>query len=160
MTKGGFFIPSFFVIGESGLIWYQNYTLTDLSKGERKTMVSHLGIKFTDLGDDYLEGSMPVDYRTQQPFGLLHGGASCVLGETLGSVASNLVIDHEKFYAVGQSLTAHHLKSAKDGHVVGVCSAIHLGRSSHIWDINIFNQDKSLLICRVTLTTAIRPAVK
>ena len=98
---------------------------------------------------------MPVDHRTVQPFRLLHGGASCVLAETLGSIASNLIVDPKKFYAVGQSINANHIRSAKEGDqaVKGIATPIHLGRQSHVWEINIYNE-QGKLICVSRLTMA------
>lgn len=143
------------------MIWFNEVSLEQLNRSPVATMVSHLNIKFIKIETNCLQATMPVDERTKQPFGLLHGGASCVLGETLGSVASNLVIDQKASFAVGQSLTAHHIKSTTDGLVVGICRPLHLGRSSHLWDIEIYNNEElSKLLCRVTLTTAIRPKIK
>ena len=121
---------------------------------DRSTMNEHLGIEWTEIGDDYLKAKMPVDHRTMQPFGLLHGGASCVLAETLGSFASYLIIDPEEYYCVGIEINANHIRSAKNGFVYGMCSPIHIGSSTHVWDIRITNEEGKL-VCISRLTVAI-----
>lgn len=121
---------------------------------DQSTMNEHLGIEWTEIGDDFLKAKMPVDHRTKQPFGLLHGGASCVLAETLGSFASYLVIDPHEFYCVGIEINANHIRSAKDGFVYGTCLPIHIGSSTHVWDIKIVNEEGKL-ICISRLTVAI-----
>jgi 1,4-dihydroxy-2-naphthoyl-CoA hydrolase len=125
----------------------------------RNTMTEHLGIEFSELGEDFLKASMPVDHRTKQPYGLLHGGASCVLSETLGSVASAMVIDTEKFICVGIEINANHVRSAKEGKVTGIVKPLHLGSSTHVWDIRIFDE-KDKMICVSRLTVAIIPSTK
>lgn len=135
------------------MIWFQKYNLEQLEKMNVK-MVRHVGIEITEIGDDYLVGTMPVDERTQQPFGLLHGGASCVLAETLGSVASNLVVDPSSKMAVGLSLNANYFRSATSGKVTGKATRIHLGQTTHVWDIQIHDQAGKLL-SSIRLTTAV-----
>jgi 1,4-dihydroxy-2-naphthoyl-CoA hydrolase len=117
-------------------------------------MGEHLGLVFTELGRDVLKAKMPVDHRTVQPYGLLHGGASCVLAETLGSVASSLVINPDKFICVGIEINANHVRSVREGFVTGICTPIHLGPSTHVWDIRI-HDDNERLICVSRLTVAI-----
>ncbi len=119
-----------------------------------KTLVSHLGIKLTDFSHNSLTGTMPVDERTVQPARLLHGGASCVLAETLGSIAANMCIDTSQFMAVGQHIEATHLKSATSGLVTGTAIAIHIGKSTHTWRIEIFNSEGKL-ICDSKIIMAI-----
>ncbi len=135
-------------------IWFQDYDLNSINEMGQKSMTGLLDIQVTKLNANGLEGTMPVDERTKQPFGLLHGGASCVLAESLGSIASNLVIDSTKFAAVGQSINANHIKSARQGLVTGVCESVHIGKSSHVWEIKIFNEDGGL-VCVSRLTMAI-----
>ena len=136
-------------------IWFdKNVTLESLSSFGKGTMSEHLGIEWVDLGDDFFKAKMPVDHRTNQPYGLLHGGASCVLAETLGSVASYLVIDSSQFYCVGIEINANHIRSATNGFVYGVCSPLHLGSSTHVWDIRITNEEDKL-VCISRLTVAI-----
>ena len=117
-------------------IWFdKSVTVESLKSFGKGTMSEHLGIEWVDLGDDFFKAKMPVDHRTNQPYGLLHGGASCVLAETLGSVASYLVIDPSQFYCVGIEINANHIRSATNGFVYGVCSPLHLGSTTHVWDI-------------------------
>ncbi len=121
---------------------------------DASTMGTHLGMQFVELGNDFLKMSMPVDDRTKQPYGLLHGGASCALAETVGSIASALVIDTSKQICVGLEINANHLRAAKDGIVIATATRIHIGSSTHVWDIKIHNeQDK--LVCVSRLTVAI-----
>lgn len=117
-------------------------------------MQRHVGIEFTEAGDDYLKATMPVDYRTKQPMGLLHGGASVVLAESLGSVASVLCIDANVQTVVGLEINANHIKTARDGYVTGVAKPIHLGRSTQVWEIKIYNEQEQLL-CISRITNAI-----
>ena len=135
------------------MIWHKDYTIDEVQK-TNVNMTQHLGFEITNLGPDSLTGTLPVDHRTKQPIGLFHGGASCVLAETLGSIASNLVLDPTKEYAVGLSITANHLKSARDGKVTGTAKPIHVGKQTHVWDIELFN-DAGQKVCVSRLTTAI-----
>lgn len=113
-----------------------------------------IGMEWVELGDRFLKARMPVDERTKQPYGLLHGGASCVLAETLGSVASALIVDPEKFICVGLEINANHIRSAREGYVTGTCTPIHIGASTHVWDIRI-HDEKEKLICVSRLTVAV-----
>jgi 1,4-dihydroxy-2-naphthoyl-CoA hydrolase len=136
-------------------IWYKKgLVIEDLEGLGRGTMGEHLGLVFTELGKDCLKAQMPVDHRTRQPYGLLHGGASCVLAETLGSVASSLVINPDKFICVGIEINANHLRSVKEGFVTGACMPLHIGASTHVWDIRI-HDEKHRLICVSRLTVAV-----
>jgi 1,4-dihydroxy-2-naphthoyl-CoA hydrolase len=115
-------------------IWFnKNLTLKDIPNWGKNTMSEHLGIKFTEVGEDFLKATMPVDERTRQPYGLLHGGASVALAETLGSIGSALVIDTELYNCVGLEVNANHIRSASEGLVTGIASPIHLGNSTHVW---------------------------
>src|SRR5216117_4103208 len=120
------------------MIWFQKGLSLDylLSLG-KGTMSEALGIEFIELGDDYVKARMPVNEKTKQPYGLLHGGASCVLAETVGSVGSALAIDHEKYYCVGIEINANHIRSAKEGWVIGTARPLQLGKTIHVWDIKI-----------------------
>lgn len=123
--------------------------INSMSKG---CMVDHLGIRFTEIGHDYLIATMPVDYRTKQPMGLLHGGASVALAETMGSIGSTVTIDLNKQYAVGLEINTNHIKSAKSGLVTGVAKPVHLGRSTQVWGIEIKNnEDQLVAVSRITL---------
>jgi 1,4-dihydroxy-2-naphthoyl-CoA hydrolase len=137
------------------MIWYkkdlQLHEITHLGKG---TMAELVGIEFTVLGPDFLKGHMPVDARTRQPYGLLHGGASCVLAETLGSVASALIIDPEKSICVGLEINANHIRGVREGMVTGIATPLHLGGSTHVWDIKI-HDEREKLVCVSRLTVAI-----
>jgi 1,4-dihydroxy-2-naphthoyl-CoA hydrolase len=135
-------------------IWFKDTNIQALKEGSLNTLVSHIGIELTKIGDDTLEGTMPVDERTFQPARLLHGGASCVLAETLGSIAANMCIDTSTKMAVGQHIEATHLRSATKGFVRGVAKAIHIGKSSHTWRIEIYN-DEQKLICDSKIIMAI-----
>jgi 1,4-dihydroxy-2-naphthoyl-CoA hydrolase len=134
-------------------IWFdKTLSLDKLKPLGPGTMSEHLGIEWSGIGEDYLQARMPVDKRTLQPYGLLHGGASCALAETVGSVASAMVVDHSKFFCVGLEINANHIRSAREGHVTGTATAIHLGKSTHVWDIRITDEQKKLIcICRLTM---------
>ena len=123
----------------------------------RDSMVEHVGIVITAAGDDWLRGTMPVDARTRQPYGLLHGGASVVLAETLGSVAGGLCVDPATQAVVGLEINANHLRAAREGVVTGTARAIHVGRSTQVWEIRIENE-AGKLVCISRLTLAVIPA--
>lgn len=136
-------------------IWFnKNLSLPDIKPLGPNTMGEHLGMEWMAVGDDFLKMRMPVDDRTKQPYGLLHGGASCALAETVGSVASHFIIDPEKFICVGLEINANHVRSARSGYVIATCTPLHIGASTHVWDIKI-NDDKEKLICISRLTVAI-----
>jgi len=136
-------------------IWFdKNISVENLKPLGKGTMSEYLGVEWIEIGKDFLKAKMPVDQRTRQPYGLLHGGASCVLAETIGSVASHLVIDSFEFYCVGIEINANHIRSAKEGFVYGTCSPLHIGSSTHVWDIRITNEEGKL-ICISRLTVAI-----
>ncbi len=136
------------------MIWFEKYDLEMLNGLRNANMAGHLGIEFTEIGDDYLKARMPVDEKTKQAFGILHGGASCVLAETIGSVASWMCIDPSKKMAVGLEINANHLRSATDGFVTGICKPVKVGRSIHVWNIEIFKDDDKMS-CTSRLTCAI-----
>ena len=138
------------------MIWRKHFTPEELNSSSVQSIVDHLGIKILELGDDFIVGSMPVDHRTIQPAGILHGGASVVLAETLGSLASGLIIDRDQFIAVGMEVNANHIRSVSNGFVTGKASIIHRGRTTHIWSIEITNEQHQLT-CIARLTMAIIP---
>lgn len=139
------------------VIWYNKaLTVHDLEGLGKDTMGEYLGMKFTEVGPNYLKASMPVDSRTRQPYGLLHGGASVALAETLGSVASAYVVNHETMMCVGLEINANHIKSVRDGFVTGTATPVHLGATTHVWDIRL-HDDRGSLVCISRLTVAIRP---
>ena len=120
------------------------------------TMVDHIGLEFTGIGEDFLEATLPVDHRTIQPMGLLHGGANVVLAETLGSIGANLLVDNSKFYCVGQEVNANHLRGVRTGKVTGTARLWHAGRSSQVWNIEL-RDDEGKLSCISRLTMAVVP---
>lgn len=137
------------------MIWKVKPTLEFIHSFPRKNMADHLSIDITEVGDDYITARMPVDERTIQPFGLLHGGASCVLAETLGSIAGTFCIDPTKQMVVGIEINANHIRSAKSGYVYGTVKPIHIGLSTQVWNIEIVNEQKKL-ICVSRLTCAVK----
>lgn len=141
-------------------IWFdKNLSIEQLKDLGKDTMSEHLGFAWVEVGENFISGSLPVDHRTIQPYGLLHGGASCVLAETLGSVASAMVVDNTKFICVGMEINANHIRSARQGKVIGKATPLHLGNSSHVWDIRIHDEAERL-ICVSRLTVAILPIKK
>jgi 1,4-dihydroxy-2-naphthoyl-CoA hydrolase len=135
-------------------IWKTPISLEELTQRGAKTMAEHLGIVFTEIGEDFLIATMPVDERTIQPLGIMHGGASCVLAETVGSTAGNIAVDQKEHYCVGLSIYTQHLRSVREGKVIGVATALHLGRSTQIWNIDISNIEQQL-ISTTRLTMAV-----
>lgn len=140
-------------------IWYREVSVDDVNKSNQNSMVSHCGIEITELNPDSLVGTMPADHRTFQPFGIVHGGANCVLAETLGSIAANLTCNPETHHAVGLSITTNHVKAVRNGSVKGIAVANHLGRSTQVWEIRTFN-DSDQLTSVTSLTMAIVPRLK
>ena len=141
-------------------IWFNKaLSLPDIQPLGPNTMGEHLGMEWVAVGDDYIKMRMPVDDRTKQPYGLLHGGASCALAETVGSVASHFVIDPDKYICVGLEINANHVRSARSGYVLATCTPLHLGASTHVWDIRI-HDDKEKLVCISRLTVVIIPRKK
>lgn len=139
-------------------IWFKkDLTIQDLHTFESKTMGHYLQMKWEEIGPDFLRMSMPVTDHVRQPYGILHGGASCALAETIGSVGSHLVIDPSTHMCVGMEINANHIKSVKKGNIYAMAKPVHLGNSSHVWDIRIANE-KNQLICISRLTVAIIPA--
>lgn len=133
-------------------IWFKDYDLAALQGVNDVNMLAHLDIRIEEIGEDFLVASMPVDERTRQPFGVLHGGATCVLAESLGSIAANLVLDPEKQYAVGLEINANHLRSVQSGRVTAVTRPVHRGRSTQVWEIKIYDENERLTaISRLTM---------
>ncbi|WP_196138013.1 hotdog fold thioesterase [Aliikangiella sp. G2MR2-5] len=132
-------------------IWKKPVSLEHLQERRRNTMVEHLGIELVEVGDDYMTASMPVDNRTHQPMGILHGGASIALAETVGSMAANMAVD-EEHYCVGLEVNGNHLRSVKSGRVFATASPLHLGRTTQVWDIRIRDeQGRKVCISRLTM---------
>jgi 1,4-dihydroxy-2-naphthoyl-CoA hydrolase len=135
-------------------IWRSPRSVADLNVGRGGTLVEHLGIEFCEIGDDFVRATMPVDQRTRQPYGLLHGGASVALAETLGSMGASMCIDVAEYLCVGQEINANHVRSARSGRVTGTARPVHLGGRTHVWTIDIVNEDGKL-VCTSRLTVAI-----
>lgn len=135
-------------------IWFKEYSLEELNERSKGTMGEFLDMKFTEIGDDYLCMTMPVDNRTKQPYGLLHGGASAALAETIGSVASSLCINPDKQICVGIEINCNHIRGKKDGVVIAIARPLHIGATTHVWDIKI-NDERGKLVCISRLTVAV-----
>jgi len=136
------------------MIWSKLYSIEKLNEVSGTNMNAHLGIRFSQITDNTLEATMPVNEKTRQPYGILHGGASVALAETVGSVASSLVVDRERFMVVGMEINANHLKPVLAGKVRATASPLHLGKSSHVWDIKIYDENEQLT-CVSRLTVAV-----
>jgi len=133
-------------------IWSIQATSENLNELSRNTMVEHIGIEFLEVGDDYVKARMPVDHRTVQPAGLLHGGASVTLAETLGSVAANLCVDMSQKTCVGLDINANHVRSVNSGFVYGTARPVHIGSSTQVWEIRITDErDQLICISRITM---------
>ena len=136
-------------------IWFdKSLSVYHLQSFAKDTMNDYIGIKFTEVGENFLRAKMPVDPRTRQAYGILHGGASVTLAETLGSVASAMVVDSAQYYCVGVEINANHIKSIREGFVTATATPLHLGTSTHVWDIKI-TDERERLICVSRLTVYI-----
>lgn len=135
-------------------IWFKDYNLDEIKFLEKKNMLEHLGIEVTEIGNDYLCGRMPVDERTVQSMNTLHGGASVALAESLGSIATFLTLDPEKYYCVGMEINANHLRRVRSGYVYATARPLHRGRRTQVWSIDIVDEDKKL-VCVSRITMAI-----
>lgn len=133
-------------------IWQTDVTLDQLALRGKNTMIEHLGIEFVEIGDDFLIARMPVDHRTRQPLGIMHGGGSCSLAESVGSTAANCCVDINHYYCVGLEINTNHIRSIRDGFVYGKATPYHLGHSTQVWNIEITNEKKQLIsINRLTM---------
>jgi 1,4-dihydroxy-2-naphthoyl-CoA hydrolase len=135
-------------------IWKSKRTAEELNSGGEGTLIEHLGMRFTEIGDDFVSGTMPVDARTKQPYGLLHGGASVALAETLGSMGATMCVDAKEFLCVGQEINANHVRAARTGQVTGTARPVHIGGRTQVWTIDI-RDDAGNLVCTSRLTIAI-----
>jgi 1,4-dihydroxy-2-naphthoyl-CoA hydrolase len=129
-------------------------TIQLLNQYSPNTLSAHLGIEFIEVGDDFISAKMPVDHRTHQPLGLLHGGASVALAETLGSVAAFCCVDQQLQYCVGLEINANHIKGVRSGFVIGTTRPVHVGKRTHVWDIRIVNEAQEL-VCTSRITMAV-----
>jgi len=138
-------------------IWFQEVSIDRLNEFSKNTMLEHLGIEFTEIGADYLKARMPVDHRTVQAAGLLHGGASVALAESLGSVAATLCVDATRKICVGLEINANHLRSVRSGYVEGIAKPLQIGRRIQVWEIKISNEKNKLVaVSRITLAVVSR----
>jgi 1,4-dihydroxy-2-naphthoyl-CoA hydrolase len=141
-------------------IWRSLRTIEDLNANRGGTLIENLGILFTEIGADFVRGTMPVDTRTVQPYGLLHGGASVALAETLGSMGAAMCVDAAEYQVVGQEINANHVRAARGGLVTGTARAVHLGGRTHVWTIDIVNEAQKLVcISRITMAVIKRGAL-
>ncbi len=138
-------------------IWFATPDIALMNRQMQNTACSNLGIEITEVGDNWVKGTMPADERTFQPVGLVHGGANVLFAETLGSMAANLCLDNRKEYAVGQEINANHLRGVRSGTLTGVATLVHKGRTSQVWEIRIVNSEGKLS-CISRLTMAVVPA--
>ena|SRR2546428_2471113 len=140
------------------MIWHQQYSIDDINNryNNKNHIGALIGIEFTEIGPDFLKATMPVDARTHQPFGILHGGASVVLAETLGSVASALCVDPEKFNCVGLEVNANHIRAVRTGVITGICTPIQIGSTIHVWEIKMYT-DAGKINCSSRLTVMVVP---
>jgi 1,4-dihydroxy-2-naphthoyl-CoA hydrolase len=138
-------------------IWFnKELVLQDLADLGKGTLSEHLGIEFTELGTDYIKARMPVDPRTRQPYGLLHGGASLALAETLGSIGAAMVLDTDLFICVGLEINANHIRGVRDGFVTGTARPFHMGGRTQVWEIKI-EDEAGKLVCVSRITVAVLP---
>lgn len=140
-------------------IWNTKPDLDAVQKMSAKSMGGHIGMQIIEIGDDYVRGTLPIDRRTVQPWGRLHGGASVVLAEELGSTAANLCLDLKEFFAVGLDINANHLRGVTSGTVTGTARPVHIGRTTQVWEIRI-EDDQGRLACISRLTMAVVPHAK
>lgn len=137
------------------MLWHKNYTIDDaVNFATHENIVDKCGIEFTEIGDDFLKARMPVDERTHQIHGILHGGSTCVLAESVGSFASLMCINPDTKYAVGSHIAVNHLRPVSEGFVTATCEPVHIGRSKHVWDIRV-HDDRDRLIAKCELSCAV-----
>jgi 1,4-dihydroxy-2-naphthoyl-CoA hydrolase len=140
-------------------IWYDpTLTAEQMNPIGKGNMAEYLGMEITEIGEDYLKGTMPVDHRTRQPYGLLHGGASVALAETLGSLGAAFVVDRSKYDCVGLEINANHMRGVREGLVTGIARPVHIGKTTQVWEIRIHDsRDKIVCISRITVAILKRP---
>lgn len=133
-------------------IWYQPISVAQVQERNKNTMMAHLDVEFLEVGADFMVARMPVDHRTKQPAGIMHGGASCVLAETIGSTAANFCVDWNQYYCVGLDINTNHIRSVREGFVVGTAKPFHLGRTTQVWGIEIVDGEQKLVsVTRLTM---------
>lgn len=136
-------------------IWHEEISLAAMNESTQDSAAGHVGIEFIEAGDDYIVARMPVDNRTRQKYGILNGGASCLLAESLGSHASSLCLDPDREHCVGLDINANHIRSVSEGFVYGTSKPVHLGRSTHVWEI-IIRDEQGRTVCVSRLTMMIK----
>lgn len=133
-------------------IWFNEVDVAQANKRSENTMIDYLGVEFTEIGEDFITARMPVTEKTRQPIGIMHGGASCFLAETVGSTAANFCVDQSKSYCVGLEINTNHIRSIREGFVFGTAKPFHLGRTTQVWSIEIVNESGKLIsINRLTM---------
>ncbi|STX51106.1 esterase [Legionella busanensis] len=138
-------------------IWFNPISIEYVNQRNQNTLADFLGIKFIEIGDDFLVATMPANERTKQPLGIIHGGANVVLAETLASVAANSVVDLNKFYCVGLEINANHIRPVSKGIVKGITRPIHIGRTTHVWQIDMYSEEgKRSCVSRMTASVVAR----
>jgi len=143
------------------MIWFRTFSLAEINKIFDRYMTQYLGIQAVEIRENALVATMPITDKVRQPFGILHGGASVVLAESVGSIASNLIIDSTKYVGVGLEINANHVRSAREGIVKAVCTAVHIGRTTHVWDIRVYDDhDRLLCISRHTVAIVDKKVVR
>ena len=140
-------------------IWFREVRLEDLNQRGHKTMAEWLGIVFTEIGDNTMTATMPANEHTFQPLGIVHGGANVVLAETIASTAANAVVDLEHYYCVGLEINANHIRPVSRGIVTGIARAVHLGRTTQVWHIDLYNDEKKQT-CISRMTASVLPRIK
>jgi len=138
-------------------IWKTPFDLNSANERSKNTLAELMGIEFIEFGDDFLTARMPVDHRTKQPIGIMHGGSSCVLAETVGSMAANLCVDMNTHYCVGLDINTNHIRAAREGFVIGTAKPYHLGGTTQVWGIEIKNEEGKLIsVNRLTMAVLSR----
>jgi 1,4-dihydroxy-2-naphthoyl-CoA hydrolase len=137
------------------MIWKSPINLDDINEKCRNSLCGHLGIEFTDVGDSHLTATMPVDRRTNQPMGILHGGATCALIETVGSVAANFCIQPDQA-AVGMDINVNHMRQVNKGIVTAIANPLHIGRTTQVWEIKVYHEEKLTAAGRLTIAVIVK----
>jgi uncharacterized protein (TIGR00369 family) len=141
-------------------IWFSPFTLQEIQERAKRSLSDHLSIEFIEIGDDFLRAKMPIDWKTMQPMGMLHGGATCALAETVGSAAANYCIDQAQKVCVGLEINVNHIKAVKGGFLIGTAKPLHLGKTTQVWDIQMRNEENVFIaVSRLTMAVLIRAIV-
>jgi len=135
-------------------LWFDKYTIEQVLFMEKGSMSEYIGMEFTEIGEDYIRGRLKITEKVRQPFGLLHGGASVALAESLGSIGANLIIDPTKYYCVGLDINANHVRGVREGYVYGEARPLHIGKATQVWEIKL-TDEAGKLVCISRLTMAV-----